>query len=464
MVSGLLLLSMFLAYRVFLARENQHSYNRGVLLMIYVVAFATLPILSLFRTILAHDSQAVGLVVSGGFVQPVITSKPMWGTVVIWLYMIGMIIIVAKTLITWVNLVSVIRSGEKIVKDGYTVVLTDDERFAPFSWMRYMVISRSDYENNHSAIVAHEFKHIACRHWVDLLIAQVVCVINWFNPAAWLMREELMLVHEYQADMAVLESGFNPRDYQLLLIKKAVGVRFPSLANSLNHSKLKKRITMMCKTKSGAEQKMKALALVPMLALALGVASVPAVRAAVSTISSSDVSIGKDSEKLAQDSVSLRNFKVAQVSKVGDETAVLVAGENIVGSLTVSGATFTIKGKTFDATSMKCDMSDGDATIVARFPVAGDYSDTHMSLDVNGKIVKFDLDGYIDDNMINVVGVSSKKTSDAAGDVDSPSKDYVIYLDGEKISKAEMDKLSSDRIASVTVVKEKKIIIITTKK
>ncbi len=56
MVSGLLLLSMFLAYRVFLARENQHSYNRGVLLMIYVVAFATLPILSLFRTILAHDS------------------------------------------------------------------------------------------------------------------------------------------------------------------------------------------------------------------------------------------------------------------------------------------------------------------------------------------------------------------------------------------------------------------------
>lgn len=92
----------------------------------------------------------------------------------------------------------------------------------------------------HRGFGLSQLKHVRSRHWIDLLIAQAVCVVNWFNPAAWLMRDELMLVHEYQADMAVIDHGHDPQEYQMLLIKKAVGSRFPSLANSLNHSKLKK--------------------------------------------------------------------------------------------------------------------------------------------------------------------------------------------------------------------------------
>ena len=123
------------------------------------------------------------------------------------------------------------------------------------------------------------------------MLAQIVCIVNWFNPVAWLMRDELMLVHEYQADMAVIDGGHNPENYQILLIKKAVGARFTSLANSLNHSKLKKRITMMYKEKSGVGSHWKALALVPMFAFALGVVSIPAVRATVSTIRNSDITM-----------------------------------------------------------------------------------------------------------------------------------------------------------------------------
>ena len=64
---------------------------------------------------------------------------------------------------------------------------------------------------------------------MDLLIAQTVCIVNWFNPAAWLMRDELMLLHEYQADMAVIDRGLDRHGYQMLLIRKAAGARFPSL-------------------------------------------------------------------------------------------------------------------------------------------------------------------------------------------------------------------------------------------
>lgn len=248
-ISGLLMLAMYLAYRLFLARDNQHGFNRGVLLGIYVVSFLALPVMSISENP-ASQSTAMTLSVneSGGTdVIPTTHSEPVWGTILIWIFLAGMIVVTVRTVIVWARLLTVIRSGEKIIRNGYTLVVTEDERYAPFSWMNYMVISRKDYENNCSAIAAHELKHIVARHWMDLLIAQAVCIIGWFNPAAWLMRDELMLIHEYQADIAVIEKGHDPQEYQMLLIKKAVGARFPSLANSLNHSKLKKRITMMYK-------------------------------------------------------------------------------------------------------------------------------------------------------------------------------------------------------------------------
>lgn len=235
------MLALYLAYRLFLARDNQHGFNRGVLLAIYVVSFTAYPILRSMENLRFGTAQQTflfdGLEMIS--VEKVADSTPVWGTILIWAFIAGMAIVATRTVITWVRLVGVIRSGRKVERAGYTLVVTEDERYAPFSWMRYVVISRKDYESDSSAIATHELKHIASRHWVDLLIAQAVCIVNWFNPAAWLMRDELMLVHEYQADMAVIDRGHDTQEYQMLLIKKAVGARFPSLANSLNHSKLK---------------------------------------------------------------------------------------------------------------------------------------------------------------------------------------------------------------------------------
>ena len=298
-VNGLIMLAMYLVYKLFIARENQHGFNRGLLLVIYFISFCAYPIYTFFDNLaikptfptLTNIEPVDKLPIESG-------NQPIWGTVLIWIFLIGATIVAVRTIITWIRIVRVIRLGERLKKDGFTLVVIDNDKIAPFSWMRYVVMNRQDYDNQTSAIIAHELKHIRSFHWLDLLIAQIVCIVNWFNPAAWLMRDELMLVHEYQADMSVIDKGFNPQEYQMLLIKKAVGSRFPSLANSINHSKLKKRITMMYKSKSGAGSKLKALALVPMVALALGVATVPAVKAAVSTISNSEVSPDKGNENL----------------------------------------------------------------------------------------------------------------------------------------------------------------------
>ncbi|MDE6403455.1 MAG: M56 family metallopeptidase, partial [Muribaculaceae bacterium] len=331
LVSGICLLSMFLAYKLFLAGENQHRYNRAILMAIYFVSFAAVPAAALIQRFTAPavvQTLAVSdLDINLAVADPV--SQPLWPTLLLWIFIAGMLVVVVKTLITWVRILSVIRAGQKIRRDGYTFVLTDNGRFAPFSWMRYIVISRADYDSNGSAIMAHELKHIQSSHWIDLLIAQLVCIVNWFNPAAWLMRDELLLVHEYQADMAVMEQGYNVTDYQMLLIKKAVGARFPSLANSLNHSKLKKRITMMYKEKSGAGPKAKALALVPMLALSLGIVAVPAVSAAVSTISAGSVTVSKGNENSSQNEASPAGFKIVNINRDGNVTTVMLRGDNL---------------------------------------------------------------------------------------------------------------------------------------
>lgn len=467
------MLSMILAYKIFLARENQPGYNRCVLLMIYLVSFTTIPLISQIENWITPTAQPTALAGDIEVVNAAITpmSKPVWGTVLVWAFLIGMAVVTVRTFTTWLRLMKVIRNGEKIDKGRYVLVLTDNERFAPFSWMKYIVVSRADIEANHQAIIQHEMKHISCHHWVDLLIAQIVCITNWFNPAAWLMRDELTLVHEYQADMAVIDNGNSPREYQMLLIKKAVGARFPSLANSLNHSKLKKRITMMYKEKSGAGQKMRALALVPTLALALCVAAVPAVRAAVSTISSSELSVNKSNEKVAHDKTSAKVFRVTNINNVAGKTTVTIKGENLGDHITVSGGTFTTMGQTYQATSLQCDMTDGVAIIKAVFPFISEFDDTGMTLMVNGEEMSLDLEKFFNNAKsvtVKEINPASTNSTDNAGVSYSTSSsvpaDMEVYVDGEKIDASALNSISPGSIASMSVDKNGKQITITLKK
>lgn len=452
-ISGFLLLALYLVYRLLLARDNQHGFNRGVLLAIYAVSFTAYPVLQLVSGLRGASSP---LMVSAGAVEvigksEVADSTPVWGVILVLAFIIGMVIVSIRTVITWVRLIRVIRSGQKIRHNGYTLVVTDDERFAPFSWMRYVVISRRDYGNDSSAIVTHELKHIACHHWVDLLIAQAVCIVNWFNPAAWLMRDELMLVHEYQADMAVIDRGHDAQEYQMLLIKKAVGARFPSLANSLNHSKLKKRITMMYKAKSGAGRKWKALAMVPVLALALGLTGVPVVRAAVSTIGTLKVSDGKSSENPSDNKTSVLHFKVKSINNNDGKTTVEIRGEGLGNSLNVSGGTFTTKGKTYEAKSLNCSMTDGNATITAVFPFLTEFDNVSMTLDINGEKMTFDLEDFFNNagkSIASIPGLENMK----------------VYLDGKEISLIDVQEIASDQIASMSVDKKENAVYITIKK
>lgn len=332
--SSIVMLAMYLIYKWALASENFHAYNRAILLSIYAMA----PIVALgsgflsfhnaHRAIRLTDvttSDLLDLFLLNNNVMPIHDAQPVWPKALIIVWITGMAFFAIQTIYGSVRLRRLVRKGEEIAIGNYRLIIIDDAEIAPFSTRRLIVMNRNDYNSAADMILAHETGHLDKCHWLDLLLARTAIIIGWFNPATWLIAEELKSVHEYQADMAVLKSGADSRQYQMLLIKKAVGKSFPAIANSLNHSKLKKRITMMLKSKQRKSRKLRALALVPAAAVALLVTNLPAVATCLATVGQSQLSAmntdRKGSEKVNNNpTVEKKSVTVSTKGKVENVT------------------------------------------------------------------------------------------------------------------------------------------------
>ena len=175
------------------------------------------------------------------------------------------------------RLAQLIRMSEKKRYGNYILVIPR-QPIASFSWGRYIVVSASDYSRQSEEVLLHEMMHLRNHHTLDLLFMQMFLLVHWFNPVIWLLKRELQEIHEFEADNGVINTGVDATKYQLLLVKKAVGTRLYSMANGFNHSKLKKRITMMLKERTNRWARLKLLLAVPVMAGALYVFAQPEVK------------------------------------------------------------------------------------------------------------------------------------------------------------------------------------------
>ena len=301
--SSLCLAAFYLFYRLLLSRETLHRFNRMALLGVLLLS-AVVPLIE----VSTEQPTGVGqgmltleewLVLSEAMPEvsstPVEEARAVWPLVLLAVYGVGVLFFLGRNLLSLIRLGQLLRGTQRedihrYVADAPRILLFVHERgIAPFSWMRCIVIARKDLEEDGRPILLHELAHIRCGHSWDLLLADLCCFVQWFNPAAWLLKQELQAVHEYEADEAVLRAGVNAREYQLLLIKKAVGTRLYSMANSLNHSKLKKRITMMQRRKSNPWARAKLLYVLPLAAVAVAAFARPEVSGVSNELSAAKV-------------------------------------------------------------------------------------------------------------------------------------------------------------------------------
>lgn len=267
---GACLAVFYLFFKLLLSRETFHRLNRIVVLAAMVLSFI-LPfcVITIYRELPAAPEMPAAEQLFEAPAEPQPEPFP-WDKAAALVFLTGA---GATLLWTFGSVFGVIRMicrgrRERLV-DG-TVLVRIGRSVTPFSWYRYIVLSEKDLAENGDAIVLHEKAHLRLRHSVDLLLTDLAGCLQWFNPAMWLLRRELRAIHEYEADEAVLDSGVDAKHYQLLLIRKAAGGRWYSVANSFNHSKLKNRITMMLRKRSSRWAVARVLFVLPLAGLALG--------------------------------------------------------------------------------------------------------------------------------------------------------------------------------------------------
>lgn len=461
----------YLFYRLLLAHETLHRLNRLVLLGTAVVSMVLpLCVITVHRTVLvpvtSMETEETALAPST-MVAGEAAAEPVWPTVLGVVFFLGVALVLLKTILSVVKVCILIHKSELHPQpDGITLAVCSQD-LAPFSWMHYIVLSRRDYDSPDAAILAHERAHIRLKHSWDVMLVDLLTAWQWFNPAMWQLRADLRSIHEFEADAAVLSQGIDARQYQYLLIRKAMATGGYSVVNSIGHSTLKKRINMMLKHKSNAFSALKVLYVIPLVMAAL----------AVNARSVTDFSYVEEKVAPAAEAVTVQEtvapeaaaveMPVAPMAPVAEEAempvAPVVSETPAVAEApaveAVEGEPFLVKGKVMD--------EKNEPVIGAAVLIEGSTYGTIT--DMSGQFSMKASEGDV--LVISYIGMGSAKVKVAKDSADKPfsvvlkkdgsdakekedNKVIVVTVDGKGTTVQEMNRsLSPDEIQSITVEK-----------
>ena len=430
---AVLLAVFYLFYRCLLAKEAWHRFNR---VMLWLKQVNDGMVMAEERMVAATENPIDGM------------------TILFGIYVVGVCVALVWILISIARVKRIISCGKKMQLEGdnITLVLTEKQT-EPFSWMHFVVMSRKDYETGNRAILLHEQAHVRMFHSVDVLLINLVCALQWFNPAAWLMRKNLKEIHEYEADAATLQSGISLKSYQDLLIKKAVGTSGHSIANSLNHSSLKNRLTMMYLKKS-------ALYALPIVGISMAATAKTIV---VYEYDKSETSITSLSEDKVMQKTMLEQTKTTEsihvqkkelkLSKAEEKETAKETNELVVDSISPKNATNRNVVRSDEEviyTNLQEILSENEdiaelvlRALVKRFPNATYQADEGFR--INGKEVKkivFDGKNEVSADLFNHVKLN----------LPEPEEPLVV-INGQEAKILDILLVSPDDISDMTVLK-----------
>ena len=469
-------------YKLFFGKNTFHRFNRFSLILIAMLVAA----LPLFRFNLLPEKEAPPVTETftmdfseipvTEFVAPQPSIEIPWIGLLSAIFAIGFLFALVRYLIGLGQLVSIIRRSDKQTLADDTVLCVTDTDISPFSWMRYIVLSRKDVSADNRAIINHERAHIHLYHSLDMIFFDLFTCAFWFNPFSWLLRREVQSVHEYQADEQVLNNGIDAKQYQLLLIRKSVGEHKFALANNFRQRDLHKRITMMMKNKTNNRKKWAYAIGLPVLAMAMIVLSVPKLNAKVVEKEVENISknetittpvkdsliIANQTVDVTQNPLELGSVEIRAKENLKDEkltvsgrvqgkdgfmagVAVVIKGSN-VGTITDPQGNFVIKAEKgdvlrFAAMGYKASeyTVEKDQTKLSNVLQPDDVVETGMVSDLKGEVAGV----HTNENQSRI---EIRGASGAIG------QKPLIIVDGVEVET--MDNVKPDDIESISVLKD----------
>ena len=452
---GACLAVFYLFFKLLLSRETFHRLNRIVVLAAMVLSFI-LPfcVITIYRELPAAPEMPAAEQLFEASAEPQPEPFP-WDKAAALVFLTGAGATLLWTFGSVFGVIRMIRRGRRERLADGTVLVRIGRSVTPFSWCRYIVLSEKDLAENGDAIVLHEKAHLRLRHSVDLLLTDLAGCLQWFNPAMWLLRRELRAIHEYEADEAVLDSGVDAKHYQLLLIRKAAGGRWYSVANSFNHSKLKNRITMMLRKKSSRWAGAKALLLLPLMGVALG------------AFAETAYVFPEDKGKKETSTIYIRGSKSFSD---GQQPLILVDGREVKSMDSLAADRIESITVLKDSVSMAVyGEKAADGVILVTLKKTGEPGDGAQVPGLKGKVVtvtRADSAGTNESTTVRVIGHGTRpKDGTVVVNTAGIAKSYrfkvengssvesnpVFIVDGVQVS--EIESLDPDQIESMSVIK-----------
>lgn len=290
--AALLTIAFVLMYRLLLRRETFHGLKRGALMLSLVLSYVLpVTVITVHRDIskspvaeTAVSAQPAATPVNQ--IQPFSpvaqTSAPAPSVsasesaavqapavqkdktavllqILLAAYLAGLIVMLLLRVRSILKVSAIVRGGETVERgDGYRIVVTD-KNVSPFSWLGTIVVRQKDYAGIDANVLRHEKAHIAHGHPLELMLVDFMSLFQWFNPAVWVLRRDLCLVHEQQADADVLNSLSDARPYQFMLLSQSQGGLAFNIVASFNGNGVESRIDMMNRKRSGRRQMLRFL-------------------------------------------------------------------------------------------------------------------------------------------------------------------------------------------------------------
>ncbi|MGA2822220.1 MAG: M56 family metallopeptidase [Bacteroidales bacterium] len=259
---------LYAVYWFFLRRDTFFQMNRFYL-MAMILFSILVPLLPIHLTTTGPTASIIVLLdpvlITPAKVQHTLLEHLQWIEIAAIVYLTGALIFLLRFGLQLFQLYRITRQFGIKVSHGQKVVFVD-RGYSPFSFFNLVFINeRMIPSGSLSTILEHEKIHIRQLHTVDMILAELATIIQWFNPIIWLAGREMKTIHEYLADEGVLQTGISRTQYQQMILDETMGIQVNNLANNFNVSLLKKRFHMMTKSKSRTWAKSKMLIALPTL-------------------------------------------------------------------------------------------------------------------------------------------------------------------------------------------------------